>query len=101
MITTPALDLERKGHIYTITNKINGRLYVGKTCNPHHRWQLHKSQLRHNKHHNDKFQADWNEHGEQQFEYEIIETIENGYTEKELSDRETYWYAHYGELCYL
>lgn len=64
-----------KGYLYTITNKITGKQYVGKTYHLKHRWEEHLSDLRNNKHHSTKLQRSYNKHGENnfKFEYQIVE----------------------------
>lgn len=39
------------GFVYTITNVINGKLYIGSTINVEQRWNTHKNSLLRNAHH--------------------------------------------------
>ena len=62
--------------IYTITNTINNKKYVGSTCKLHKRWGQHKTDLRFNRHFNSKLQNAWNKYGEDKFVFEILEEVE-------------------------
>ena len=62
-----------KSCIYKITNKVNGKTYIGSTKNVNARWVKHKALLRHNRHSNLHLQAAWNKYGEGSFTFEIIE----------------------------
>lgn len=59
--------------IYKITNRINGKAYIGSTKNVKQRWAKHKALLRHNHHPNFHMQAAWNKYGEDSFVFEIVE----------------------------
>lgn len=59
--------------IYKITNRINGKVYIGSTKNVKQRWAKHKALLRHNHHPNFHIQAAWNKYGEDSFVFEIVE----------------------------
>ena len=62
--------------IYKITNKINGKVYIGMTYNSFtSRWYQHLYYLRHNKHDNYKFQEDFNTYGVTAFAFEIVEVL--------------------------
>ena len=62
--------------IYGIKNKINSKVYVGKTQTSFgDRWDCHKAKLRNNKHDNTHLQRSWNKYGEDNFEFYIIEII--------------------------
>lgn len=86
------------GAIYKITNKINGKIYIGKTEreNPEIRWQEH---LRHaNKLDLPLYRA-INKYGKENFCFEVIEQCNNF----QLDEREIYWIAYhnsYGEKGY-
>ena len=67
--------MEIKSGIYKITNKINGRYYIGSSINIKNRWNEHKRTLKQNKHDNDFLQKSWNKHGEESFLFEIIEYV--------------------------
>ena len=62
--------------IYGIVNKINGKTYVGQTGERflrrywHHQWKL-----RDNSHDNDYLQNAWNKYGEDNFEFIILEVV--------------------------
>lgn len=64
--------------IYGIKNKINGKMYVGQTGERflrrywHHQWKL-----RDNSHDNMYLQNAWNKYGEDNFEYVVLEVIED------------------------
>ena len=55
--------------IYEIVNTGNGRRYVGSAVNFIRRFNVHRSQLRHNKHHNVRIQRDWDKLGPSAFEF--------------------------------
>lgn len=71
--------------IYTIENKNTGKFYIGRTNKPDYRRRSHFSELRRGVHGNPRLQASFNKHGEEAFEFKVVdsapsETIE----EKEL-----------------
>ena len=61
--------------IYTISNKVNGKTYVGSSFNVKERWRRHKSLLRRNKHHNYHLQQSWNKYGPTNFEFVLEEMV--------------------------
>jgi len=63
------------GCVYQIVNSINGRVYVGETTVGELRWITHLSCLRGNYHDNSNLQADFNEFGEDVFEWSIIQEL--------------------------
>jgi group I intron endonuclease len=73
--------------IYTITNVINGKIYVGKTNNFNYRINKHKYTLKNNIHINEHLQRAWNKYGESNFVFEILEE----YCLDQLSSQEHYW----------
>lgn len=65
-----------KSGIYKIVNKTNNHYYVGRASNFQTRWSTHKLKLKENRHDNQHLQNAWNLHGENSFEFKIIEVIE-------------------------
>jgi len=65
--------------IYKITNNINNKVYIGESLNIERRWQEHKNDLNSSNHHSYKLQDDWNEYGEENFDFEIIEELKNNF----------------------
>lgn len=65
--------------IYTITNKVNGKLYVGLSNNVHHRFSQHKSDLNHNRHSNPYLQNAWNKYGADAFEFKLLKCCKPRY----------------------
>ena len=65
-----------KSGIYKIINKKNNVVYVGQSENLNTRFNRHIYRLKRNEHHNESMQRAFNKHGEDIFEYEIIEEVE-------------------------
>lgn len=82
------------GYIYKITNKINGKVYIGQTRkNPKVRWQQHcRTNLP-----KDGYELKMVikraiiKYGKENFTFEVVETCE----EPLLNDREIYWISYY------
>jgi group I intron endonuclease len=69
--------LKLKSGIYKIVNKVDGKYYVGRSCNIPKRWKTHKRDLLYNRHHNDYLQRAWNKYGEHNFEFVVVEYVKN------------------------
>lgn len=80
--------------VYTITNTINGKVYIGSTNNFKRRWNHHRDDLRHDKHVNPHLQSSWNKYGENAFEFSILEYLDNP---DELIKTEQFWMDLYRE----
>ena len=76
---------EQPGCVYQIVNSINARVYVGETIRGELRWIRHLKDLRRNRHQNPNLQADFNEFGEEAFEWSIIQELPK---DKEVLERE-------------
>lgn len=74
--------------IYAITNKVNGKKYIGSAIHFHKRWIRHKSALKSGLHHSEKLQRAWNKYGSDAFELSILEIIDN---KESMLSREQYW----------
>ena len=88
------MSIEKSG-IYKITNKFNGRIYVGSTIDFVKRWGAHQSDLLHNRHSNQFLQNDYDlckkKHGSEPLTYEIVEFV----SRDELLIREQYYLDMY------
>ena len=66
-----------KSVIYLIKNMINNKVYIGSAVNIDRRWRVHKKDLNKGKHHSCHLQLAWNKYGEQNFNFEILQEVEN------------------------
>jgi group I intron endonuclease len=81
------LGLRRPG-VYVIRNTVNGKVYVGSAIRIDARWRLHLKNLREGNHHSRHLQISWNKHGEEAFEFEVIEFVPD---KKDTLSREQHW----------
>lgn len=74
--------------VYSITNKINGKMYVGSTSiSFYSRWLKHLKDLKKNKHHSTKLQNSVNKYGLDNFVFEILFQCDPIF----VTDFELYW----------
>lgn len=73
--------------VYKITNKGNGKVYIGSSIDIKQRWAGHKSSLRRKVHENQYLQNAWNKYGEDNFIFEIIEKCSKDH----INSREQHW----------
>lgn len=62
--------------IYKIVNKVNGKIYIGKSVNIEKRLVTHFERLRKNKHHNEHLQSAWSKYGDGNFGTEILYVVD-------------------------
>lgn len=87
-------------YIYKIINKINNKLYIGKTNDPYTRWHAHRSvatlgatnEFYYQSGHYSLIQRAISKYNVDNFEFTIIEENEE---EKYILEREKYWIAYY------
>lgn len=94
-LNTKSIDLFKYNNIsgiYKITNKINGKIYIGQAINL---WQRitkgYLNTLPNNKNHNKHLQRAWNKYGGINFKIEIQEEC----NKDRLNEREQYWIDYY------
>lgn len=80
--------------IYSITNKLNNKIYVGQSKQIEIRWKEHINSLNNNKHHNSHLQNAWNTYGTSGFSFAIIEYC----SQEELTAQEDYWIKHFSSI---
>lgn len=74
--------------IYIIINKLNNKAYIGQSINIKNRWRNHFQRLKYNHHYNEHLQRAWNKYGEENFEFSILEIIQDS---NELTNKEEYY----------
>ena len=84
---------EEKMFIYKITNKINGKMYIGQTIRPiQDRWKRHISDSTKLDTH---FARALREYGPDNF---VVEQIDTAATQEELTQKEYYWISYYDAI---
>lgn len=78
---------ERISGIYCIKNLIYEKVYIGQSVNLYKRLCDHKSDLKHNRHHNTYLQHAFNKYGDENFDFNIIHEC----SIDELDSLETYY----------
>lgn len=73
--------------VYTITNIINNKIYVGQSINIKLRLNQHKSDLKTGRHPNIFLQRAWNKYGSENFLFEVLVECEEIF----LYSEENYW----------
>ena len=82
-----ALKISKMG-VYVLKNKINGKMYVGSSNDLKLRRRVHFHHLRNNIHENRWLQKSFIKHGEINFEFLVLETVQ---VEENLIEREQYY----------
>lgn len=77
------------GYIYSITNKINGKKYIGQTNNYKKRWWEHKNSFNkeHRKDYSSRKNAAFRKYGVENFLFEVLEEVEDS----KMDERELYY----------
>ena len=83
--------MEHKCGIYCIKNKINNKMYIGKSINIFTRWCNHIYHLDLNNHQNKHLQQSWNKYGKTNFDFLILEECDID----DLSKNEIKWIKFY------
>lgn len=86
--------------VYRITNRKNGRYYIGTTTRPMvDRWREHRDDLSRGKHHNTKLQQDWHYYRASAFRFSVIEVVPDI---SQVFAREHHWQVteYNAALCY-
>ena len=77
----------KKCGVYKITNKINGKFYIGSSINITDRELRHKSDLSCGTHHSEHLQRAYDKYGKENFKFEILELC----NEEDVVKREQYY----------
>lgn len=80
-------EINNKSGIYTITNIVNNKMYIGYCYNFTIRRNQHKSNLLNNTHPNKHLQSAYNKYSGENFIFEILEECSQNY----LASQENYW----------
>lgn len=86
-----AQDINNYMNIYKITNKLNGKSYIGQSKEAERRFKMHKWRANNLTYTNTIYQA-MRKHGVDNFSFEIIEECASP---EELNEAEKFWIAYY------
>lgn len=81
--------------IYKITNRVNGKVYVGYSTYIPYRWYKHRDNLQRRIHSNRYLQQDWNCFGKDSFEFCLLEYVP--YFD-DMIRKEKQWIRHYKNM---
>ncbi len=82
-------------YIYKITNKINGKVYIGKTMKTiNERWSEHRHDYKKDRNENRPLYRAMSKYGLENFYIEEVESC----TPETLSEREIYWIEHFNSF---
>lgn len=73
--------------VYTIRNTQNGKIYVGSSVNIEERFEEHRKQLMHHRHNNSHLQSAWDKYGESNFEFNVIEVVDDVSKLREVEEK--------------
>lgn len=76
--------------IYKITNKVNGKCYIGQSIHIQDRWKTHINEAKGNRKNSILYLA-MRKYGIENFDFEVIEEC----TKEKLNEREIYWISYY------
>lgn len=77
--------------IYSITNLVNNKMYIGQSKYIYQRWKRHRTFLNLSKGINPHLQNAWNKYGEENFKFSILEEC----NKECLNEREIYFIKHF------
>ena len=80
--------------IYSITNLVNGKIYVGQSKNIHKRFQYHLKRLRYKNHANRHLQSAWDKYGAEKFQFAVIEDAEHSIESLDILEKRWIEFYH-------
>lgn len=83
--------MNEKIGIYGIRNTLTSYIYIGKSVSVNKRITVHKNNLASKRHFNQHLQSSYNKHGEQSFEFLVLENCE----QSDLATKEQCWIDFY------
>ncbi len=93
------MSIYKKYGIYGIRNKINNKIYIGKTMQSFgDRWDCHRAMLNGGYHDNKHLQRAWDKYGKNNFEFMILVDCQNGETLEDVNKLEIEKIAEYKKL---